>query len=165
MLQPFQSQSRWILTHFNTAGGMFDTRNPEPVKHEDARKSISEAPSFEEYMKMRSGGAPAAPAPAPAAYTPPAAPAWAPPAAPAWAPPAAPAWAPPAAPAWAPPAQAPAPWSPPAAAPAAHGGAPIKGAGGMFDTRDPEPVKHEDPRKSITAAPSFEEYMKMRNNQ
>jgi hypothetical protein len=35
----------------------------------------------------------------------------------------------------------------------------------MFDTRDPEPVKHEDPRKSITAAPSFEEYMKMRNNQ
>jgi hypothetical protein len=38
------------------AGGMADTRNPEPVKHEDPRKSISEAPSFEEYLKMRSGG-------------------------------------------------------------------------------------------------------------
>lgn len=150
------------------AGGMFDTRNPEPVKHEDARKSITEAPSFEEYMKMRNGGAPAAapaapapaaPAPAPAAWSPPAAPAWAPPAAPAWAPPAAPAWSPPA------PAPAPAAWSPPAPAPApaAHGGAPAKGAGGMFDTRDPAPVKHEDARKSISEAPSFEEYMKMRN--
>jgi hypothetical protein len=35
------------------AGGMFDTRNPDAIKHEDARKSISEAPTFEEYMKMR----------------------------------------------------------------------------------------------------------------
>jgi len=48
------------------------------------------------------------------------------------------------------------------AAPAATNGAPQKGAGGMFDTRDPEPVKHEDPRKSISAAPSFEEYLKQR---
>ena len=112
------------------AGGMFDTRNPDPVQHEDARKSISAAPSFEEYMKMRSGGggAPApAPAPAPEAYSPPAA--------------------------------APASYSAPAPAPA-H--APEKGAGGMFDTRNPDPVQHEDARKSISAAPSFEEYMKMR---
>lgn len=57
-------------------GGMADTRDPEALKHEDPRKSISEAPSFEEYLKMRSGGggdtaaaapAAAAPAPAPAA--------------------------------------------------------------------------------------------------
>mmetsp|Transcript_40759 Transcript_40759/g.53684 ORF Transcript_40759/g.53684 Transcript_40759/m.53684 type:complete len:91 (+) Transcript_40759:92-364(+) len=35
------------------------------------------------------------------------------------------------------------------------------GAGGMADTRDPEPHEDEDdPRKSIKAAPSFEEYMK-----
>ncbi|CAM9100970.1 unnamed protein product [Phaeothamnion confervicola] len=27
----------------------------------------------------------------------------------------------------------------------------------MADTRDPEPMKHEDPRKSISVAPSFEE--------
>ena len=32
----------------------------------------------------------------------------------------------------------------------------------MFDTRDPEAFEHEDPRKSIGAAPSFEEYMKQR---
>ena len=37
-----------------------------------------------------------------------------------------------------------------------------KGAGGMYDTRDPEPFEDEDPRKSISAAPSFEEYMKQR---
>ena len=49
-----------------------------------------------------------------------------------------------------------------AAAPAAPNGAPQKGAGGMFDTRDPETVVHEDPRKSISAAPSFEEYLKQR---
>lgn len=139
------------------AGGMFDTRNPEPTKHEDARKSITAAPSFEEYMKMRNGGgaAPAAsaPAPAPAAWSPPA-PAPAP-----WSPPA------PAPAAWSPPAPAPAVWSPPAPAQASHGhgDAPAKGAGGMFDTRDPTPVKHEDARKSISEAPSFEEYMKMRN--
>jgi hypothetical protein len=39
---------------------------------------------------------------------------------------------------------------------------PKKGAGGMFDTRDPEPKKDEDPRKSISEAPSFEEYLKSR---
>mmetsp|Transcript_27415 Transcript_27415/g.62954 ORF Transcript_27415/g.62954 Transcript_27415/m.62954 type:complete len:80 (+) Transcript_27415:219-458(+) len=37
-----------------------------------------------------------------------------------------------------------------------------KGAGGMYDTRDPEPFEDEDPRKSISAAPSFEEYLKSR---
>jgi hypothetical protein len=37
-----------------------------------------------------------------------------------------------------------------------------KGAGGMFDTRDPEPKVDADPRKSISAAPSFEEYLKQR---
>ena len=36
------------------------------------------------------------------------------------------------------------------------------GAGGMADTRDPEPKNDADPRKSISAAPSFEEYMKQR---
>ena len=39
---------------------------------------------------------------------------------------------------------------------------PKKGAGGMFDTRDPDAFEHEDPRKSIKAAPSFEEYLKQR---
>lgn len=34
--------------------------------------------------------------------------------------------------------------------------APAKGSGGMYDTRDPEPFEHEDKRKSISAAPSFE---------
>jgi len=37
-----------------------------------------------------------------------------------------------------------------------------RGAGGMHDTRDPEPKKDEDPRKSISEAPSFEEYLKQR---
>eukprot|EP00591_Stephanopyxis_turris_P002368 CAMPEP_0195512218 /NCGR_PEP_ID=MMETSP0794_2-20130614/4246_1 /TAXON_ID=515487 /ORGANISM="Stephanopyxis turris, Strain CCMP 815" /LENGTH=78 /DNA_ID=CAMNT_0040639947 /DNA_START=36 /DNA_END=272 /DNA_ORIENTATION=- len=36
------------------------------------------------------------------------------------------------------------------------------GAGGMADTRDPETKVDEDPRKSISASPSFEEYMKQR---
>lgn len=35
---------------------------------------------------------------------------------------------------------------------------PAKGAGGMFDTRDPEAHVDEDPRKSIAEAPSFAEY-------
>jgi len=128
------------------AGGMFDTRDPEPFQHEDPRKSIGAAPSFEEYLKSRGGGfapgAPAqaaAPAPAPVAPAPAAAPAWGAP-------------APAAAPAWGAPA--------PAAPAASH--APAKGAGGMFDTRDPEPFQHEDPRKSIGSAPSFEEYLKSR---
>lgn len=65
------------------AGGMADTRDPDAFVDADARKSISAAPSFEEYLKMRDGGAaaPAAAAPvaaapvaaAPAAYAPPAA--------------------------------------------------------------------------------------------
>jgi len=47
---------------------MADTRDPDANDHEDARKSISAAPSFEEYLKMRdSGAAPAAAAPAAAA--------------------------------------------------------------------------------------------------
>jgi hypothetical protein len=33
------------------------------------------------------------------------------------------------------------------------------GAGGMADTRDPEALKHDDPRKSIAEAPSFADYM------
>jgi hypothetical protein len=120
------------------AGGMADTRDPAAMQHEDPRKSISEAPSFEEYLKMRSGGgapapAQAAPAPAPAAYAPPAP---------------------------APAAYAPPPAAPPA--PAAHAGPKI-GAGGMADTRDPAAMRHEDPRKSISEAPSFEEYLKMRS--
>ncbi|GMI08381.1 hypothetical protein TrLO_g4632 [Triparma laevis f. longispina] len=41
---------------------------------------------------------------------------------------------------------------------------PKLGSGGMADTRDPEAKDDEDPRKSISAAPSFEEYMKQRDN-
>ena len=55
------------------SGGMADTRDPDALQHEDPRKSISEAPSFEEYLKMRDGGggaAPAAAAPAAAAPAP-----------------------------------------------------------------------------------------------
>mmetsp|Transcript_5237 Transcript_5237/g.12521 ORF Transcript_5237/g.12521 Transcript_5237/m.12521 type:complete len:391 (-) Transcript_5237:74-1246(-) len=61
------------------AGGMADTRDPDALDHEDSRKSISAAPSFEEYLKLRGEGgtpaaaseAPATPAaPAPAAATP-----------------------------------------------------------------------------------------------
>jgi hypothetical protein len=40
---------------------------------------------------------------------------------------------------------------------------PVKGSGGMFDTRDPDAKVDEDPRKSIAEAPSFEEYMKARD--
>eukprot|EP00585_Thalassiosira_rotula_P011519 CAMPEP_0196141048 /NCGR_PEP_ID=MMETSP0910-20130528/8626_1 /TAXON_ID=49265 /ORGANISM="Thalassiosira rotula, Strain GSO102" /LENGTH=74 /DNA_ID=CAMNT_0041402071 /DNA_START=38 /DNA_END=262 /DNA_ORIENTATION=+ len=36
------------------------------------------------------------------------------------------------------------------------------GKGGMADTRDPDAMDDEDPRKSISAAPSFEEYLKQR---
>eukprot|EP00593_Proboscia_inermis_P013009 CAMPEP_0171306460 /NCGR_PEP_ID=MMETSP0816-20121228/16476_1 /TAXON_ID=420281 /ORGANISM="Proboscia inermis, Strain CCAP1064/1" /LENGTH=75 /DNA_ID=CAMNT_0011788053 /DNA_START=55 /DNA_END=282 /DNA_ORIENTATION=+ len=39
---------------------------------------------------------------------------------------------------------------------------PELGAGGMADTRDPDAKTDEDPRKSISAAPSFEEYLKSR---
>ena len=49
---------------------MADTRDPAAYQDEDPRKSISAAPSFEEYLKQRAaaaGGAPAAAAPAAAA--------------------------------------------------------------------------------------------------
>lgn len=36
------------------------------------------------------------------------------------------------------------------------------GTGGMADTRDPEPKDDPDPRKSISAAPTFEEYLKQK---
>eukprot|EP00577_Skeletonema_sp_RCC1716_P031652 CAMPEP_0113399792 /NCGR_PEP_ID=MMETSP0013_2-20120614/15745_1 /TAXON_ID=2843 ORGANISM="Skeletonema costatum, Strain 1716" /NCGR_SAMPLE_ID=MMETSP0013_2 /ASSEMBLY_ACC=CAM_ASM_000158 /LENGTH=88 /DNA_ID=CAMNT_0000284751 /DNA_START=279 /DNA_END=545 /DNA_ORIENTATION=- /assembly_acc=CAM_ASM_000158 len=36
------------------------------------------------------------------------------------------------------------------------------GSGGMADTRNPETHEDEDPRKSSSAAPSFEEYLKER---
>lgn len=42
-------------------------------------------------------------------------------------------------------------------------GGPTIGAGGMADTRDPDAFEDEDPRKSISAAPSFEEYLKNRD--
>jgi len=154
------------------SGGMADTRDPAAFQHEDARKSISVAPSFEEYMKQRAGAsdAPAAAAPAPAPAPVYAAPAPAPAASsggrdyspfgysPRGAAPAAPAaaYSAPAA-AYAPPA--------PAAAPAAPSGGPHLGSGGMADTRDPAAFQHEDARKSISVAPSFEEYMKQRAGQ
>jgi hypothetical protein len=36
---------------------MFDTRDPDAYKDDDPRKSISEAPSFEEYLKARAAEA------------------------------------------------------------------------------------------------------------
>merc|ERR1719464_2324518 len=55
------------------AGGMADTRDPDAYQDDDPRKSISAAPSFEEYLKMRNAGAAPAAAPAAAAVAPPAA--------------------------------------------------------------------------------------------
>jgi len=49
-----------------------------------------------------------------------------------------------------------------APAPAPSTGGPHLGSGGMADTRDPDAFQHEDARKSISVAPSFEEYMKQR---
>jgi len=46
-----------------------------------------------------------------------------------------------------------------------HGGGGHIGSGGMADTRNPDTIQHEDPRKSISAAPSFEEYLKQRANE
>jgi len=87
------------------SGGMADTRDPNAFEDEDPRKSISAAPSFEEYLKMRDGGAAAAPAAAaPVAAAPVAA-------------------APVAA-------AAPAAWAPPAAAAAPVAAAPVAAAGG-----------------------------------
>mmetsp|Transcript_5537 Transcript_5537/g.8112 ORF Transcript_5537/g.8112 Transcript_5537/m.8112 type:complete len:320 (-) Transcript_5537:257-1216(-) len=68
------SSSAIALNQHIGSGGMADTRNPDTIQHEDPRKSISAAPSFEEYLKQRAGegttaaAAPAAaPAPAPVA--------------------------------------------------------------------------------------------------
>jgi len=88
------------------AGGMADTRDPNSFAHEDPRKSISAAPTFEEYMKMKNGDTGAT------------------------------------------------------EEPKAEAGEATLGAGGMADTRDPETHQDDDPRKSISAAPTFEEYMK-----
>ena len=49
---------------------MADTRIVETMEDEDPRKSISAAPSFEEYLKQRDGASAAAPAAAPAAAAP-----------------------------------------------------------------------------------------------
>jgi hypothetical protein len=49
------------------SGGMADTRNPDAYQDEDPRKSISAAPSFEEYLKQRAGAAAAPAAAAPSA--------------------------------------------------------------------------------------------------
>ena len=35
---------------------MADTRDPDAYEDEDPRMSISDAPSFEEYLKMREAG-------------------------------------------------------------------------------------------------------------
>ncbi|CAM9313403.1 unnamed protein product [Ectocarpus sp. 12 AP-2014] len=144
---------------------------------------------YEEYMASRGGGN-SAPAPAPAA---PSSPVSSPVSSPAssgggakWQPkadwksakpsskpsyaPAAASPRPPTARAAAPAYTPPAPYSPPAAAaptnspPAAKTGEKHIGTGGMADTRDPAPVNHEDPRKSISAAPSFAEYLKSKQN-
>ena len=52
------------------SGGMADTRIVETKDDEDPRKSISAAPSFEEYLKQREGGGATAVAAAPAAAAP-----------------------------------------------------------------------------------------------
>lgn len=56
---PIQQQAVSNTALFNGlgAGGMADTRDPDELDHEDSRKSISAAPSFEEYLKSRDGGA------------------------------------------------------------------------------------------------------------
>merc|ERR1719506_306494 len=97
------------------AGGMADTRDPEPFVNEtDKRQSISQAPSFEEYLKSR-------------------------------------------------PQSRSAPRSGPVLMSATEDGEGKLGAGGMADTRDPEPFVNEtDKRQSISQAPSFEEYLKSR---
>lgn len=40
---------------------------------------------------------------------------------------------------------------------------PKTGSGGMADTRDPGTKVDDDPRKSISDAPSFEDYLKSRD--
>jgi len=68
--QPAFRVSNTALNMEKGAGGMFDTRNPDAMEHEDPRKSISAAPSFEEYLKQRDGAAAAPAAEAPAAAAP-----------------------------------------------------------------------------------------------
>lgn len=46
----------FLVFFYSGAGGMADTRDPDAYEDEDPRKSISEAPSFEEYLKMREAG-------------------------------------------------------------------------------------------------------------
>ena len=74
-----RSRSNVALMQHIGAGGMADTRNPDAKEDEDPRKSISAAPSFEEYLKQRAGEgtttAAAAPAAAPAPAATPATPA------------------------------------------------------------------------------------------
>jgi hypothetical protein len=75
---PNVARSSTALNQHVGAGGMADTRDPAPFADADPRKSISAAPSFEEYLKQRAGGAsssdiaaaPAAAAPAAAAPAP-----------------------------------------------------------------------------------------------
>merc|ERR1719321_2414512 len=101
------------------AGGMADTRGPEPFVNEtDKRQSISQAPSFEEYLKARqSRSAPTSPRSGPVLMS------------------------------------------------MTEEGEGKLGAGGMADTRDPEPFVNEtDKRQSISQAPSFEEYLKSRQS-
>lgn len=63
-----------ILSQHIGSGGMADTRIVDTKDDEDPRKSISAAPSFEEYLKQREGATAATtspPPPAPAvAFTP-----------------------------------------------------------------------------------------------
>jgi len=56
-----------VPSHAVGSGGMADTRDPEASDNEDPRKSISAAPSFDEYLKERDGRASATIAGAPAA--------------------------------------------------------------------------------------------------
>ena len=53
---PAERASTALFNAEKGAGGMFDTRNPDAVDHEDPRKSISEAPSFEECEWPRPAG-------------------------------------------------------------------------------------------------------------
>ena len=55
------------------------------------------------------------------------------------------------------------PMEAPTVAAAVSNEVPTLGAGGMADTRDPEAFEDADARKSISSAPTFEEYMKLRN--
>jgi hypothetical protein len=65
-----RSGSALVLSQHIGAGGMADTRNPDAYVDSDPRKSISAAPSFEEYLKQRAAeGTTAAVVTAPAAAT------------------------------------------------------------------------------------------------